>query len=250
MFGKNSCNLPNIGKIPRRADLAFCQTLAKSLQICQTLAKPEKRAGFTLVEMLVACALLAFTGLAVASALFAVTRANELAAARAARPLEVLPLLAADAESAFAPSGLAEGEVAMALTHGDGDPLSASFSWHLFATDAAGGDGIPGGYGAAEVAWSLGRERAGEPAELVRVSAAGNAEPVTNRLLAGEWKLQAVAVGEDGREWTEWPPPGKEGEDPPALPQAIRFALSGEGFSETRLATVFAASAVAKPSVR
>lgn len=204
--------------------------------------------GFTLVEMLVACALLAFAGVAIASALFAVTRANELAAARAARPAEVLPLLAADAESAFVPSGLPDGEAAMTLAPGGGDPLAPLVSWRLFATDAAANGGVPGGYGAAEIAWSFGRTRAGEPPELVRVAKSGADEPVTNVVLSGDWRLEAVALAEDGSEWTAWPPPGKDGEDPPALPHALRFALSGEGFAATRCATVFAASAVSAPA--
>lgn len=205
--------------------------------------------GFTLVELLVACALLAFVGVAIASALFAVTRANELAAARAARPVDVLPLLAADAESAFVPSGLEEGEAAMTLAPGGGDPLTPLVSWRLFATDAAGNGGIPGGYGAAEIVWSFGRERAGGPLELLRVAKSGADEPITNVVLSGNWRLEAVALAEDGSEWTAWPPPpGKNAENPPALPHAIRFALSGEGFAATRCATVFAASAVAAPA--
>jgi hypothetical protein len=39
MFGKNGPNLPNIGKAIRRARDTFCQTLAKTEEICQTLAK-------------------------------------------------------------------------------------------------------------------------------------------------------------------------------------------------------------------
>jgi hypothetical protein len=45
MFGKNGPNLPNIGKISRRAVFAFCQTLAKNRQICQTLANPVSGAA-------------------------------------------------------------------------------------------------------------------------------------------------------------------------------------------------------------
>jgi hypothetical protein len=203
------------------------------------------RAGFTLVEMLVACALLAFTGVAVASALFAIALANELAGEREARPSGVLPVLAADAEAAFVPSGLADGESAMTLANGDGDPLAPLFSWHLHATDAAACDGVSGGCGSVEVSYLFSRERTGQAPELVRVVTRSSAEPVTNLLLSGEWRLGAEVFAENGTAWTEWPPKRTEGDDPPALPCAIRFTLSGDGYETTRLATVFAASAVA-----
>jgi hypothetical protein len=45
MFGKFRVVLPSIGKSTRRARKAFCQCLAKTEQICQTLAKSETPAG-------------------------------------------------------------------------------------------------------------------------------------------------------------------------------------------------------------
>ncbi|MBQ7251320.1 MAG: hypothetical protein IJS32_01815, partial [Kiritimatiellae bacterium] len=46
MFGKIGPLLPNIGKSIGRVRETFCQCLAKSHEICQTLAKRKKRAAF------------------------------------------------------------------------------------------------------------------------------------------------------------------------------------------------------------